>query len=158
MAVRFSFTTEIAAPPERVYGCLTDLEGYGAWMSGLVHIERLTGGPFATGTRWREARRVLGREGHEVFEVTAADPPHGMSLYVDGSQGSSRKGAYHFRYRLTESAGGPGTTCMELDTEIDVPGAIAKLIRRMALRSFKQEIAKDTAAMKAYLEARQEMR
>ena len=34
MAVRFSFTTEIAAPPERVYGCLTDLEGYGAWMSG----------------------------------------------------------------------------------------------------------------------------
>ena len=155
MAVRFSFTTEIAAPPERVYGCLTDLEGYGAWMSGLVHIERLTGGPFATGSRWREARRVLGREGHEVFEVTAADPPHGMSLYVDGSQGSSRKGAYHFRYRLTEGAGGTGTTCLELDAEIDVPGLIARLIGKMALGSFKQAIAKDTAAMKAYLESDQ---
>ena len=47
---------------------------------------------------------------------------------------------------------------MELDTEIDVPGVIAKLIGRMALRSFKQEIAKDTAAMKAYLESSQETR
>ena len=153
MPVRFSSTTEIAAPPERVYECLTDLEGYGAWMSGLVHIERLTEGPFATGTRWREARRVMGREGREVFEVTATDPPHGISLYVDGSQGSSRKGAYHFRYRLTEGAGGPGTTCLELDAEIDVPGIIAKLMGRMALGSFKQAIAKDKAAMKAYLES-----
>ena len=158
MPVRFSSATEIAATPERVYACLTDLEGCGAWMSGLVHIERLTDGPFAAGSRWREVRRVMGREGGEVFEVIAADRPHGMTLYVDGTKGSSRKGTYRFRYRLTEGAGGPGTTCLEMDAEIDVPGVIAKLMGKMALGTFKQAIAKDTAAMKAYLESDQGMR
>ena len=155
MPVRFSSTTEIAAPPERVYECLTDPEGYAAWMSGLVHIERLSGGRFAAGTRWREVRRVKSREGREVFEVTAADPPRDLTLYVDGTQGSSRKGAYWFHYRLREGAGGRATTCLELEVEIDLPGIVAKLMGRMALGSLKQAIAKDTAAMKAYLESNQ---
>ena len=81
-----------------------------------------------------------------------------MTLYVDGTQGSSRKGIYRFRYRLTEGAGGRGTTCLEMHAEIDVPGVIAKLMGKMALGSFKQAIAKDTAAMKAYVESNQGMR
>lgn len=152
MPVRFSTTTEIAAPPERVYECLTDPEGYAAWMSGLVHVERLTGGPFAAGTRWRKVRRFERRESAEVFEVTAADPPRALAMYVDGTQGSSGKGAYRFHYRLREGAGGRATTCLELKVEIDLPGLFAKLLGRMARGSLQRAIAKDTAAMKTYLE------
>lgn len=155
MPTGFSFTTEIAAPAERVYECLTDLEGYGAWMSGLVRVERLSGGPFAAGTRWRKVRRFDRRESREVFEAAAADPPHDLALRVDGTQGTSGKGVYRFHYRLTEGAGGPGTTCLELRVEIDLPGVVAKLLGRMARGSLKQAIAKDTAAMKAFLESDQ---
>lgn len=155
MPTGFSFTTEIAAPAERVYECLTDLEGYGAWMSGLVRVERLSGGPFAAGTRWRKVRRFDRRESREVFEAAAADPPHDLELRVDGTQGTSGKGVYRFHYRLTEGAGGPGTTCLELRVEIDLPGVVAKLLGRMARGSLKQAIAKDTAAMKAFLESDQ---
>lgn len=155
MPTGFSFTTEIAAPAERVYECLTDLEGYGAWMSGLVRVERLSGGPFAAGTRWRKVRRFDRRESREVFEAAAADPPHDLALRVDGTQGTSGKGVYRFHYRLTEGAGGRGTTCLELQVEIDLPGVVAKLLGRMARGSLKQAIAKDTAAMKAFLESNQ---
>ena len=153
--MRFSSTTEIAVPPERVYECLTDLEGYAAWMSGLVRIERLAGGRFAVGTRWRKVRRLKHREGREVFEVTAADPPRGLTLYVDGTQGSSRTGAYRFHYRLHEGAGGRAATCLELEVEIDLPGIVAKLMGRLQLGSLQQGIAKDTAALKVYLESTQ---
>ena len=155
MPTGFSFTTEIAAPAERVYECLTDLEGYGAWMSGLVRVERLSGGPFAAGTRWRKVRRFDRRESREVFEAAAADPPHDLALRVDGTQGTSGKGVYRFHYRLTEGTGGRGTTCLELQVEIDLPGVVAKLLGRMARGSLKQAIAKDTAAMKAFLESNQ---
>ena len=152
MPVRFSSITEIAASPEQVYACMTDLEGYGRWMNGLVRIERLSEGPFAVGTSWREVRRIMGREGGEVFEVTEADPPRGLALFVDGTKGASRKGAYRFHYRLTEGAGGPGTTRLEMDAEIDIPGLMAKLMGKAMLGSFKKAIAKDTASMKTYLE------
>ena len=155
MPTGFSFTTEIAAPAQRVYQCLTDLEGYGAWMSGLVHVERLSGGPFAAGTRWRKVRRFDRRESREVFEVAAADPPRELALQVDGKQGSSGKGVYRFRYRLTDGAGGRETTSLELQVEIDLPGVVAKLLGRMARGSLKQAIANDTAAMKAFLESNQ---
>lgn len=155
MPTGFSFATEIAAPAERVYECLTDLEGYGAWMSGLVHVERLSGGPFAAGTRWRKVRRFDRRESREVFEVAAADPPHELALQVDGKQGSSGKGVYRFHYRLTDGAGGSETTSLELQVEIDLPGVVAKLLGRMARGSLKQAIANDTAAMKAFLESNQ---
>lgn len=155
MPTGFSLTTEIAAPAERVYECLTDLEGYGAWMSGLVRVERLSGGPFAAGTRWRKVRRFNRRESGEVFEVAAADPPHDLALRVDGTQGSSGKGVYRFHYRLTEGEGegGRGTTCLELQVDFDLPGVVAKLLGRLARGSLKQAIAQDTAAMKAFLES-----
>ena len=109
VTVRFSSTTEIAVPPERVYECLTDLEGYGAWMRRAgayraAHRRAVRNrNPLARGAPRLGPGKPGGVRGHR-----RPDPPHAISLYVDGSQGSSRKGAYHFRYRLTEGAGGAG--------------------------------------------------
>ena len=152
MSVTFTTATEIGASTEQVYDCMTDLEGYGRWMNGLVRVERLTEGAFQAGTSWREVRRIMGKEAAEVFEVTEADPPHALALYVDGSKGASRRGAYHFRYHLTAGAGGPGTTLLRMDAEIDLPGVLFRLLGKLLLVPFKKAIDKDTAAMKAFLE------
>ena len=154
MSVTFSTTTDIGASREQVYECMTDLEGFGRWMHGLVRIERLTDGAFGAGTRWREVRHLFGKEAAEVFEVTAADPPHGLALYVDGTEGSSRRGAYRFHYHLAEGAGGPRTTRLRLDAEIEMPGLLFRRFGKLLLGPFRKGIDQDTESMKAHLETR----
>lgn len=64
----------IRASPERVWEALTDLQGTERVLSGVERIEVLTEGGFAVGTRWRETRRMLGREATEEMYVTASEP------------------------------------------------------------------------------------
>jgi len=68
-------TRPVNAPPERVWEILTDLETAGSVISGILSIERLDGGSeFGVGTRWRETRKMMGKEATEEMEVTAIEP------------------------------------------------------------------------------------
>lgn len=63
----------IAAPRERVWEVLTDLDNAAVTIASITAVERLTDGPYAVGTRWRETRTMLGRaETHELEVVEAA--------------------------------------------------------------------------------------
>jgi len=44
MGITFELEVAFAAPPHRVFAALTDLEGAGEWMPGLVRVEVLTVG------------------------------------------------------------------------------------------------------------------
>ncbi len=66
---------EVAAPADRVWSVLTDLERSPEVISGVDSVERLDDGAgFAVGTRWRETRTMFGKEATEVMWVTAMDP------------------------------------------------------------------------------------
>lgn len=67
-------TREVAAPPERVWAVLTDLDGLAEVLGGVEAVHVLTDGPYALGTRWWETRRVLGVRATEELEVVANDP------------------------------------------------------------------------------------
>lgn len=68
-------TRPVNAPPERVWEILTDLETAQGVISGILSVERLDGGSgFGVGTRWRETRKMMGREATEEMEVTAIKP------------------------------------------------------------------------------------
>jgi uncharacterized protein YndB with AHSA1/START domain len=90
--MEMTWVEDFNAPPERVFAAITDIETWQKWMQNLVRVEKLTPGPFAMGSQWREVRKIMGKEGAEVFEVVAIDPPRGMELYVDGAKGSTKKG------------------------------------------------------------------
>lgn len=77
----------IRASPERVWEALTDLQGTERVLSGVERIEVLTEGGFAVGTRWRETRRMLGKEATEEMYVTASEPPERFVVEAD-SQGA----------------------------------------------------------------------
>lgn len=142
---------DFPVPPERLYAAMTDVEGYAAWMPNLVRVEKLTDGPVGEGARWREVRRMFGREAGEVFEVREAVPGERLRLYVDGSQGSSRQGEYHFDHTLTET---PGGSRLRTDARIVMPAnLLTRLVGRMMLGTFRGAIDKDMAALRRHLAA-----
>ncbi len=136
----------VAAPPERVWEVVTDLENAVGVLSGVTAVERLDGGEgFAVGTRWRETRTMFGREATEVMEVTAIDPGRAYTVAADG------RGA---RYRSTVSvtpAGEGSTLAMTFGAE--PRGVVGKILAatigrlfagptRKALRQDLDDIAK----------------
>jgi hypothetical protein len=52
VAVRdFSISTAIAAPPDRVWAVMRDIERWPAWTSTVTQVNRLDTGPLAVGSR-----------------------------------------------------------------------------------------------------------
>lgn len=150
MALSFQTETTIQAPPEAVLAAMADLDGWPAWMQGLVRTEKLTNGPFGVGTRWREVRRMFGQEAAEVFEVTTYDPPHRLGLYVDGTQGTTGKGAFRFLYALEPAPG--GGTRLVLTGDVEMPGLAARLFGFLFRGMFRKGCERDLNALKAHLE------
>ncbi|MFY0521668.1 hypothetical protein ACN28I_00080 [Archangium gephyra] len=64
----------MAASPERVFSALKDLDAASKWMPNLVGIEKLSPGKFGVGTKWRETRRMFGREASEPSRSPASSP------------------------------------------------------------------------------------
>jgi len=64
----------IAAPPSAVWAVLTDIAAAEQTLSGVTKVELLTEGPYAVGTRWRETRRMAGKEETEEMWVTEVEP------------------------------------------------------------------------------------
>lgn len=151
MPASFQSELTVNAPCQTVFDAMVDLDGFQHWMKGLVRVDKLSDGPMAVRSSWREVRKLYGREGGEVFEVSTYDPPGRLDLYVDGSKGMIGKGWYKFNHTLAEVDGGARTR-MTTDAEIDIPGMFFKLFGKMMLGSFRKAIEKDHQSFKAHLE------
>lgn len=101
----------IAAPRDVVWATITDLDRAPQVMPAIQRIERLQGDGFEVGTRWRETRKVFGREATETMEVTAVDPPHRYVVEADASDAH-----YRSEFTLADEAGGTRVT-MTYDAE-----------------------------------------
>jgi hypothetical protein len=80
---QFTMTKRINAPVETVFDVASDLEHAAGRFRGIVKIELLTPGPVGAGTRWRETRRMMGREHTETLEMTAYDRPRSYTVGCD---------------------------------------------------------------------------
>lgn len=75
----------VAADPEAVWAVLSDIEHASDTLSGVTRIEMLSEGPYGVGTRWRETRKMFGKEATEELYVTEADAPHRTVVESDSS-------------------------------------------------------------------------
>lgn len=69
-----------------VWQVITDLEGTARHLPGILRLERLSDdgpGTYRRGTRWRETRRMFGREASEVMEVAAVDPERRTDIVAE---------------------------------------------------------------------------
>lgn len=95
-------TRRIAAPRERVWDVLTDLDRSPEVVRAIQSIERVRGEGFDVGTRWRETRTHMGREVTEEMEVTALDPGERYVIEADGA-------GTHYRSEFVLEGDGGGT-------------------------------------------------
>ncbi|WP_109471548.1 SRPBCC family protein [Ornithinimicrobium cavernae] len=75
----------IETTPERVWEVLTDLDRAPETLTGVTDVQRLTDGPYAVGTRWRETRTMFGKKSTEEMWVTASDPWRRSEIHAESS-------------------------------------------------------------------------
>jgi len=94
-------TRTLSAPPDRVYALLTDLDGAAGRVRAILRLEKLTPGPVRVGTRWRETRKMFGREASAEMEMKRLDPPRRIEVICE-DDGCT----YHAVYELQPEGAG----------------------------------------------------
>lgn len=112
---------DVAAGAETVWRLATDLDRAPEVISGIQRLERLGGGDFGVGTRWRETRVILGKEATEELEVTAVTPGHAYTVEAD-SRG------VHYRSTMSVVPLGAGSSRLEMTFAGHPQGLGAKVL------------------------------
>lgn len=149
MAFHFERDIYIEAPRGAVFQTMSDLEAADEWMPNLVGIDRQDDGEFGVGTRFRETRKMYGREATEVFEVIGCQPDERLEYFVDGSEGAIGKGEFYYSYVLKDV--GTGTE-IRLVGRVERLGWFGELLARLFKRMYVGAIDEDLRCLKNYLE------
>ena len=152
MSITFRVTRELDASPSEIFHTLANLDAAGEWMPGFVRIDRL-GAPsgLEVGSRWRETRRMFGKEASEEFEVIEFAPPLRMGLRMDGTRGTSGSGEYLFRYTFTPTVLG---TLVTLEGEVRGLSGVMNVMGRAFSGVYKRMCLRDLEALGRFLRAR----
>lgn len=141
----------IAAPASRVWEALTDIEGAPRVINGIERVEMLTEAPFGTGTRWRETRRIFGKEATEEMWVTASEPP---KRYVVESD--SRGVHYTSEFTLTPEEGDATTVRLSFASETDkksLSGTMGKFLGGIGSKAVAKSLSKDLDDVAVHVES-----
>jgi carbon monoxide dehydrogenase subunit G len=76
-------TKRIEAPVATVFALSTDVEGWPGRINGITKVEKLTSGPVGVGTRFKETRKMFGKEATETMEFSALEPNRRYELVAD---------------------------------------------------------------------------
>lgn len=66
----------IRAPLDEVFRVCSDIPNAEQLISAITQIEIVSGHDVGVGTRWRETRKMFGKEHTEEMWITEFDPPH----------------------------------------------------------------------------------
>lgn len=141
----------IAAARGPVWDALTDLSGMERILSSVSKVEVLTEGAFDVGMRWRETRRMFGKEATEEMRVTASEPPERFVVEAE-SHGTRYVSEWLLR------SDGPAMTTVRLTFAAIPPGGVtgllAKILGGVGARAVSRAITKDLDDVASAVEAR----
>lgn len=118
-----TLTRVVHASPVRVWAVLTDLDRAPEVLGGVTRVERMTDGPYAVGTRWRETRRMMGRETTEEMWVTENDPLR-RTVVAASAKGTD----YRTEFQLTPEGEGDTVLRYTFRAETSNPSTAQKVL------------------------------
>lgn len=142
----FELNERIDRPPEDVFRLLTDPTRVPTWLPEVLRLEPLTDGLVTVGSRFRETRRVMGKEAQAELEIAAYEPPvrYAVRNVTSGVEAT-------YAYALRPDGGG---TAIRLLCEIRAHGLrrlsallLAQVLRRqdrVHLAKLKEAVEKTT--------------
>lgn len=146
--MRIEVAETISASPEAVFAALANVERWPSLMPDILQVELLTEGPVGVGTRFREVRRMYGREAAEEMTVAELDPPRLFVLTAE-----SHGARYRAEHRIVPSASG---CILSLGFEGVPVSALARLMSPLLgflAGSLERKLRADLTALKTAVEA-----
>ncbi|MFF8510813.1 SRPBCC family protein [Streptomyces sp. NPDC015492] len=142
----------VDASPGRVWESITDLPDMPRVLSGVERVEVLTRGGFAIGTRWRETRRMLGKEATEEMLVTECEPPDRYVTVADSH-------GMHYVSEITLTPDGTGATTLRMTFSARPArgrrqGFLGRLIARFGAKAVAKALAKDLSEIANAVESK----
>jgi uncharacterized protein YndB with AHSA1/START domain len=140
----FTLEADIAAPPQKVFGLITDLGGQGRWLSRSSSFRGttvLSDGPVALGTRYRESDPFGVRNG----TVTEFEPPEKVTFHQPMTL-RLHAGTVDVTvaYTLTPAA---GSTHVTRTVTLGIPRSL-RLVRPVLAGAFRKESTRTLHALR----------
>lgn len=148
--MEFELTETIRAPLDKVFALTNDIDRAMEWLPAGVRIEKLTPGPTRLGSRYRETRRILGRDDTEIYEITGFDPPRRCEVFADGRQGTAGRG--EFRFHIDFEPAGTDATRISLVASATRLGCVGVILYPLVRSILKRHTIADVAGLKAWIE------
>ncbi|MCX5226625.1 SRPBCC family protein [Streptomyces sp. NPDC006553] len=142
----------VDASPGRVWESITDLPDMPRVLSGVERVEVLTEGGFAVGTRWRETRRMLGKEATEEMLVTECEPPDRYVTVADSH-------GMHYVSEITLTPDGTGATTLRMTFSARPSrgrrqGFLGRLMARFGAKAVARALTKDLSEIANAVESK----
>jgi uncharacterized membrane protein len=136
----FRTSIDIAAPPDRVWPIMRDVERWHEWTASITGIERLDDGPLRVGSRATVRQPKLPTN---VFQVTALEDGRGFSWE---SRSPGLRGIGHHWIE-------PTSTGCRVTLGVDFRGPLAWLVSRLYGKLTQRYIEIEAAGLKHRSEA-----
>jgi hypothetical protein len=137
----------VRAPQHVVFAAASDLRGAPQRIPAILKLDVLTDGPIRAGTRFRETRKMFGREATEEMEVLTLDAPRSYTVGCE-----SHGCRYHTEFRFAARDGG---TDVEMEFRAEPLTFFAKAMSILMAPLAKQilkECTKDLDSLAAAIE------
>ncbi len=141
---RATVTKTIAAPIDRVFETIADIESFKRAIPHIIRIEFLSQARRGVGTRFRETRLIKGKEATTELEVTECIANDRIRMVTD-SHGT----IWDSVFALKEV---PGGTELKLTMDARAHQLVAKLMNPLVMPAISGAIEDDLDLVKRYCE------
>lgn len=144
---RNEHSVEISAAPEKIFPYLVEGERRLEWMGVLRESEKLTEGPPAVGSRWRDVFEDHGQRIELEAELTEYEPGRRLVVRLRNRAFESTS-----TQALAQVAGGASRLTTVIDTEYKA--LAARLMGGVVTRHAQKQLEADLARLKEIVERR----
>ena len=141
----------IRAPIDEVWALATDVERFPESIRGVDRVELLTDGPFGEGTRWRETRRMFGREATEEMWVAEVDPD---SSYTVEAENHGVRYVSTFTFRTSGGEQTEAVVTFGAQPRTQVAQVLGTITNAVAARTVRRTLEADLVELGNAAEAR----